>query len=429
MKHGALLILLLIIVSLLFSACTSSSSGGPSGPPYPSVMVQPATIDFDDNANQRILSITNVGAGTLEWEFVSKPSWIVTDADSGEIFSKFTQLITIDLLREELPFGSSTGEIELETNGGDRTIPVIAEQSINAVLGETPDSLDFGSVDDALTLTIFNTGWEALEWTLEFDNDLFSASVDSGMTEDETTIWIYFDREESPFDPVTGTLSIESNGGYADIVLYAAGGTPPGAWLTQAPDPTTVYNAQPWDLLFITRFDRPFGWTEFTVDSIALLLDTAPAYYDLIQCFLWPVYQDSWGNYWPDLNLAFYSTEYLDPFNGWSIWVVDWPLNLDHFAVGYLKLDNIPFIFPNPYIDGNPPFGTSWLAWQQDANTILIDYVPNWDWCIEIHVSSNTTASGEIPEKRWLKPEEVVVSGGQQSYSFQKVLPGIHPGR
>ncbi|MBU1881864.1 hypothetical protein KKA08_07485, partial [bacterium] len=411
--HRIALLSLIMVMLLSLSSCESLSGGQPSGPPYPSVIALPETIDFGADANLRYLSISNAGAGMLEWSFVSKPAWIVTEADSGEIYSGLTQIIDIELPRDALPVGNSTGEIILETNGGNRTIPVLAEQSQSAVLGELVDSVDFGSLDDFLPLTIYNTGREELSWTLSIDNGLFTSSADSGSIMADTMIWIYYDREESPYDPATGTLTLETNGGDAEIVLSADAQTPPGVWLSQCPNPTAVYAAQPWDLLFITRFDRPFGWTQFTIDSIAILLDTAPGYYDQIQCYCWAMYQDSWGSLWPDLYLAYYASSSFDPYNGWSVWPVNWPLNADYFAVGYMQYDNLPYIYPNPYIDGSSPVGYSYLAWQEDPETIRLEFVATWDWCIEIHVSSDPAANGTVPQGRWLKPSGVVISDRQ----------------
>ncbi len=377
-----------ILVALILAGCESSTPGGGLSPAQnPLLDISTDQIDYGWNGRSRIVNISNAGGDTLFWQISAEPAWVTSSDDSGSVFPGAPQEVEFFLDRSLLEVGYNVGEISVTSNGGDWVISVSAEQADSAVLGELPDALEFPYLEPFLSVTIFNAGSDTLYWEAEIEEPLFTLSQTSGETVTETELWIYFDWDDAPPQITTDILQITSDGGEAQIQVTADNLEPQGMWLSESPSPDGYYSAQPWDYYFINRFDRPEGWDTFRVDSIAVLTHTIWDAYDDIKFFCWGMFSDSWGVLWPDLYDILYVTPILDPVDGWSVWSVNWTLDLDYFALGYFQYNHIPNIFPDPYYDSTQPTGYSYLGWEENPGWIRLDWIATWDWCIEIYVT------------------------------------------
>ena len=396
-----------ILLSLISSGCGGHTGGGPfSGSGTPIIGVSDDTLDFGASGLWRSLTITNAGGGTLSWNLQESPAWIDPNLFNGNIASQTSQTLVLELNREILDSGSNVDSLWLTSNGGDLYITLLAQQADSAVLGELPGSLDFGSSLDSLALVIVNSGGGQLAYAISINDTLFSAYPTGGVTEDQDTVWVYFNRATTPSGIQDAILTVESTGGVAVVHLTAFGVSANGVWLSYSGNGNGYYFAESSDYFFIVRFDVVENWPNFKVSRVRIQLYSIAATYDDIGLLCWDV-AESGGYLYP--NQTLYETDLLDPSSGWNEWEVDWPVNLETFCVGYYQDDGFDPIYPLPYYDNTSPSVRSYRVYYDYfyAN-FLTELQFNRDWCIEVFVEPiPASASATPPEGRWLRPSRI----------------------
>jgi hypothetical protein len=426
MLYKLILFLVLTAGILYVFGCSNNTPGGsmPTAPSEPVLSISTDILDFGSAGIERELVISNTGGDTLQWLFLSYPNWINVTLDSGYVMPAASAAVFFNLDRSQLDIGPNEGEISLTSNAGDLTLPVFAQMSEESVLGELPDTLDFGFYDEDFQISIYNAGQDTLVWWASTDDDLFSVSPDSGTTISESQISVNFDRSNAPETEILATLIVSTVSESRQTVLLADNGDIEGGWLSHCATSSGIYTATAFDWFYIVRFDRPPGWSDYSIDSVAVNLYTIPNAWDDIQFSCWGTFVDILGYVWPDLNVAYYQTPPLNPISGWSIWSVDWPLDLETFAIGYLQHNYIPIIFPNPYYDNTQGGSYSYLAWEETPGYLSVEFIPTWEWCIEVYVEpvgpvSSTTGS----QSRWLRPTSIEPLRTSPSFEIHQVLP------
>jgi hypothetical protein len=403
-------IFLLGLAGLAMYSCSDKTT---VVPPQPAVIgVSQDTLDYDSTGIQQNLTIYNTGSGTLEWSFGSWPDWLSPSAISGTVYGNSNQLVTLAIDRNLLQPGLNLGNLPLNSNSDSLQIVLLAFKSANPVLGDLSDSLDFGVSLDSLQVTILNTGGDTLHWTAVISpgSSAFSVTPAAGATLGQCTIWVRFNRDTLSTGLQQATLQINSDGGSAQISLQGYAGTAGGAWLTYTPVSSGYYIPDPLDLYFIVRFDRPTGWQNFKISALRVNLYSQSYVYDDIEFFCWGVFQ-SQGYLFPDLANEFHDTGLLDPYSGWNEWVVNWPLSLSTFTVGYYQWDyNYP-AYPAPWYDNTTVAGRSYRIFQDQYGYVYGDLLGDRDWCIEIFVEPISTVAGVTPEAqgRWLASSKIQV--------------------
>ena len=99
------------------------------GPPPPELDASPNGHDFGTvtrgSTPETSFSVTNVGGGLLQWSVLSRPSWVtVLEPSTSNEFG--SGKIRVQMLNTA-PEGNHAGSIEVESNGGNRTIPLSVE--------------------------------------------------------------------------------------------------------------------------------------------------------------------------------------------------------------------------------------------------------------------------------------------------------------
>jgi len=407
MERCAIFILLAATAGFTLFGCGGNSSPDLfSGNGTPEIGISDNTLDFGSSGLWRSLTITNSGQGTLSWFVQESPTWIDPSLPNGSLTAQASQTIVLQLNRGLLNAGQNTDSLWLTSNGGDRYVTLLAQQLDSAVLGQLPDTLDFGSSLDSIPLVIVNSGGAQLAYAISINDTLFSAYPTGGVTEDQDTVWVTFNRSSSPSGIQEAELTVESTGGVAVVHLAAFGVNDNGVWLSYSGAGNGYYFAQPNDYFFIVRFDRPQNWQDFKVSRVRILLYSIAATYDDIGLLCWDV-SESGGYLYP--NQTLYETDLLDPVSGWNEWEVDWPINLETFCVGYYQDDGYDPIYPLPYYDNTSPTLRSYLIyWDFSWGDFLTAIMDDRDWCIEVFVEPVSTAAGmTAPEGRWLHPSRM----------------------
>ena len=104
----------------LFFSCSEESTEPTQA--NPKLAVSSESCMFTKNFCQDILIISNEGAGELTWQIESKPAWIELSKQNGTITTG-NESVTISANMEQLT-ESTSGMIELTSNGGDIDVPV-----------------------------------------------------------------------------------------------------------------------------------------------------------------------------------------------------------------------------------------------------------------------------------------------------------------
>ena len=98
-------------------------------PPSPELDASPNGHDFGTvirgSTPEASFSVTNFGGGLLQWSVLSRPSWVTVlePSTSNEFGSGKIRVQMLDTAAE----GNHAGSIEVESNGGNRTIPLSVE--------------------------------------------------------------------------------------------------------------------------------------------------------------------------------------------------------------------------------------------------------------------------------------------------------------
>jgi len=105
-------------------------------PPY--LVVSSNSLDFGSTETIQNFTITNIGAGTLNWSISADQSWISLWPSSGSTSTEEDEIsVTVD--RSGLSYGSYSGNLNITSDGGDATV------SVNM---DVPFFEDFADLDD-----------------------------------------------------------------------------------------------------------------------------------------------------------------------------------------------------------------------------------------------------------------------------------------
>ncbi|MBI4556266.1 MAG: hypothetical protein HY706_01665 [Candidatus Hydrogenedentes bacterium] len=207
----------------------------------PLLSVSPITLSFGTGGTVDTLTIVNNGGGTLTWSFQGAPSWLTITPLSGSTTTE-TDEVTLTANRTGLAPGDYQADFEVTSNGGTQTIAasmrILAPPS-PPILSVLPTTVAFLPGDTTKTFDIRNTGSGTLSWNITESLNWVTLSAITGTTTSETdTITVTIDRTGQIPGPLTGTISITSNGGNQDVTLSA---TVPG------PTPDLVVNPLSFD--------------------------------------------------------------------------------------------------------------------------------------------------------------------------------------
>ncbi|MFA6469258.1 MAG: carboxypeptidase regulatory-like domain-containing protein [Bacteroidota bacterium] len=181
--------------------------------PTPALSVVPAILAFDSIQSSASLSIANVGGGALNWVVSKNQDWINTSISSGIDNSQ----VEVSINRTGLNGGTHSGNILIQSNGGDINLPVTMKvpYAPSPILDITPTILSFDSTKSQLSFVVKNKGAEILTWNVNSTDGWISINPKTGTN--QGTVIITVDRNLLNGGTHSGTIIITSNGGNAQI--------------------------------------------------------------------------------------------------------------------------------------------------------------------------------------------------------------------
>ncbi|MBN1349620.1 FG-GAP repeat protein [candidate division KSB1 bacterium] len=191
----------------------------------PTLSVTPVTLDFGTETNSKTFTVTNAGAGTLNWTAAENPdqTWLTTVSPaSGSLGSGSSQTVTVLVDRSGLAAGSYSGIVSVSSNGGTQNVAISMQIPGPPALSVTPVSLDFGSLASSMTFTVSNAGGGSLAWTAAENPDvgwITSISPAGGSLGAYATQTVAVTVNRSGLDDgdYTGIISVTSDYGSATI--------------------------------------------------------------------------------------------------------------------------------------------------------------------------------------------------------------------
>ena len=108
---------------------------------------------------------------------------------------------------------------------------------------------------------------------------------------------------------------------------------------------------------------------------------------------------------------------------GKNEWIVDWPLNIDKFCIGYFKTGSTS---PNPKYDTNGPLDTTSFAIYYQNSTFYASAIVDIKLAIQVYVEQTATAGKSMiaePSGMWLNG--VVSNNSLLKNGVQQVSPNV----
>jgi uncharacterized membrane protein len=292
-----------VAITVVVTAATPTPTPTTTTPPTsPAVLtVNPASLDFGKMApatSQALQeTVGNSGGQALTWNLdtTSLPGWLSVDTSSGMAVSPGgQQTINVTADTTDLSPGSYTATLNFTSNGGNKVVPVtlIVNVPPPAVLGVSPNSLDFGALDPnthkTLPETVSNTGGQVLIWQLDPTSLPSWLTVDKGSDtlqpgSQETINLTASTANLKAGGPYTATLNFTSNGGNVPVsVTLTVNSLPPILCLNPNPldfgavDPGGANKTLP--EMICNKGGQPLNWkldTTTTPLPFWLTLDTS----------------------------------------------------------------------------------------------------------------------------------------------------------
>ena len=177
----------------------------------PIIDVTPASLFFPDGTDQLALQVKNIGVNTLNWTATPDETWIAAVPNAGAEVPGPGTTVLVDVDRTNLLHGTHNGNVEITSDGGNRTIPVTVEVIKDPILSITPPTITFTTTQNSKAFLIENVGAGELQWQIVESIPWLSFGLTSG-TGDET-VFGTVDVPNAPSGPVDESVQINSNGG------------------------------------------------------------------------------------------------------------------------------------------------------------------------------------------------------------------------
>ena len=131
--------------------------------------------------------------------------------------------LTVTVDRSGLPSGYRYATLDIDSNAGSATVPVVVWVTPTAALHVEPPHLDFGSLLNSMTLTVSNLGSGDMGWRDSLgpeDSTWVSVSHSGGVLGPGASqdVLVVISRAEAPAEGI-GALWVKSSGGEVTVAL------------------------------------------------------------------------------------------------------------------------------------------------------------------------------------------------------------------
>jgi fibronectin type 3 domain-containing protein len=201
----------------------------------PVLAYSPTSLDFGTVAigyiGSQTFEIWNDGGGTLDYTIAAGCGWRTASPMSGTSTGEH-DTITVTVNTGGLSGGTYSCTISISSNGGSGSVSVHVTV-LKPILGNSPTSLDFGTVapgyTGSKTFEVWNDGEDTLSYSFsESCSWITSVSPSSGTsTGEHDTITVSIDTSGLSGGSYNYAISISSNGGSGTVNIYVAPSGPP----------------------------------------------------------------------------------------------------------------------------------------------------------------------------------------------------------
>ena len=135
----------------------------------PTLSLSDVPVDFGPWKTRASFSIGNTGSAALTWslDLSGKPSWLVSASpSSGTTSPGGSTAVSLTANRSGLAPGMYTYDLPVNSNGGSATVRVTLTV-LGLGLQVEPSAIDFGPTDDQRQLTLLNTGFLSIQWSID----------------------------------------------------------------------------------------------------------------------------------------------------------------------------------------------------------------------------------------------------------------------
>lgn len=179
-------------------------------PEVPKLTVSESEINFGNTEVIKRIQVSNSGTGKLTWEVSSSETWITLFPLKDSTYSGNKEII-ISVNRVGLMPGSYSGQVEIISNGGNKSLTINMSVDELPKIDVTPISLSFDLSKTTLSFNVSNSGGGELDWKLTSNENWILFSPSSGKTSTETDqVNVTVNRIGLSPGNYFGTIKIES---------------------------------------------------------------------------------------------------------------------------------------------------------------------------------------------------------------------------
>lgn len=187
-------------------------------PIVPVLNVYPASLDFGNEVTTLAIDIKNTGKGSLRWDVSEGIDWLSCSPSSGTTTNE-TSSVVVTVSREGLEHGNYNGTIVVSSNGGSQSIAV--SLSVEAVKIEVaPESLDFGTAETSMQLTLRNAGSGTVQYTVSSSNNWLTPSKERGSVTQTDYISAIVSRAGLSAGKYNASLTFTTDGGIIVVPVH-----------------------------------------------------------------------------------------------------------------------------------------------------------------------------------------------------------------
>jgi hypothetical protein len=191
----------------------------------PQLTLSDDLLDFGTSVAEKVITISNTGKQTLNWNLAKEQNWMIINKENGELMEGESEDIKVQVFRSGLSPGDYLGNLEFTSNGGQKNIPVKMTVAATPLLLQSTQFLDFGYDTKQLSFEIDNIGNATLQWQIETDVNWITVVPTSGT--DGASVTVFVNRDHVSDGSYNGNITINSNGGVGVIAVSMIKAPPP----------------------------------------------------------------------------------------------------------------------------------------------------------------------------------------------------------
>jgi len=191
-------------------------------PLKPSISVSALNLDFGTDQTNKMITMKNVGLGTLDWKATKTANWLLIDPSSGQLSSGASAVMKVSVKRDNLQPGNYSDLIKITSNGGnvDITVQMSVKNPTQPQIYVYPKQIEFKVGETEKKLSLKNTGsGGTIKWNAVTNVNWLILSKSSGEFSNEDSIYVTAIRSNLSDGVYYGKISFSSNAGSEEVTV------------------------------------------------------------------------------------------------------------------------------------------------------------------------------------------------------------------